>query len=289
VDAVLRETLEDGFGPVSRVEPVGGGCIHSAARIRFASGTIRFVKWNREAPRDMFSAEAAGLRALAAAGCVRVPGDAEAGERGGIRYLVMEAVDEGPRPPRFFESFGRRLAALHRRSRSDRHGFDGDNYLGATPQPNGWMHDGVEFVRVRRLGHQLALAHERGRSDSTLDRLGDRLLARLEEWLGGFQEPPSLLHGDLWAGNFLCDREGEAVLVDPAVYYGHREADLAMTRLFGGFDASFYRAYEEAWPLPAGHPDRLPLYQLYHLLNHLNLFGGGYRGQCLAILRRYAG
>ena len=289
MDETLRRALEERFGPVTRTEAVGGGCIHRAAIARFASGKLRFVKWNRDAPADMFEAEAGGLRALAAPGAVRVPSDAEAGERAGIRFLVMEAIEQGSRESGFFETFGRELAQLHRRARADRHGFAHDNYIGSTPQPNGWMEDGVEFVRTRRLGHQLALARRRGRSDATLDRLGDRLLDRLDEWLGGTEEAPSLLHGDLWSGNFLSDRDGRAVLVDPAAYYGHREADLAMTRLFGGFDAGFYEAYEESWPLPPGSEDRLAIHQLYHLLNHLNLFGGGYRAGCVRILKRLVG
>ncbi|MDX1632305.1 MAG: fructosamine kinase family protein [Thermoanaerobaculia bacterium] len=289
MDEALRRALEGTRGPVAEVHPVGGGCIHDAARVRFADGEERFVKWNRSAPSDMFPAEAAGLRALAETGALRVPGDPEAGNRDGLRFLSMEAIDEGSRGSEFFRRFGRGLAQLHRRSPSERHGFDHDNYIGSTPQPNGWLEDGVEFVRTRRLGHQLEIARSRGRSEWRLDRLGKRLLDRLEEWLGGLDEPPCLLHGDLWSGNFLVEEGGVPVLVDPAVYYGHREADLAMTRLFGGFPPEFYRAYEEVWPLPPGSEDRIAIHQLYHLLNHLNLFGGSYRSGCLRILDRLVG
>lgn len=306
MDERLRRSLEDVFGGVEGSRPVGGGCIHSALAVRFDDGMERFVKWSTTAPQDMFPAEAAGLRALedgaAAEGpedaaVLRIPGNAEAHDGDGIRWIAMEMIEEGRPGPGFFESFGRALAGLHRNARSDRHGFeqDGvrDNYIGATPQPNPWTEDGVDFVRRHRLGHQLRLARDAGRSDAELDRLGDRLLDRLGDWLGpGFDEhdaAPSLLHGDLWSGNFLCDAEGRPVIVDPAAYYGHREADLAMTRLFGGFGSAFYRAYEEAWPLPPGSDERIAIHQLYHLLNHLNLFGRSYRGRCVGILRRLVG
>ena len=276
--------------------PVGGGCIHDARLLDLDDGGALFVKSNRDAPPEMFEREAEGLRALAAPDVIRVPSGPIAGASDdGTRFLVMEAIETG-RPKRgFFEDFGRRFARLHRETVQDRDrpfGFDHDNYLGSTPQPNGRMASWVDFFRERRLGHQLRLARKRGLGGPDLDRLGDRLLDRLDEWidlalLPG--EPACLLHGDLWSGNYLADESGEPVLVDPAAYHGHREADLAMTQLFGGFDRAFYTAYEEEWPLPPGSPERLEIYQLYHLLNHLNLFGGGYRSQCLAILRRLVG
>jgi fructosamine-3-kinase len=287
VEAALASGGEAGTIVVDR--PVGGGCIHDARIVELADGRRLFVKSDRAAPADLFVREAEGLAALAGAGALRVPRWATPGRAGDLAFLVMEAIPTGRPGPGFFPAFGRRFADLHRRTRGERCGFDHDNYLGGTPQPNGWSDSWATFFRDRRLGHQLALARRRGRSDPELDRLGGRLLDRLDGWLEVPGEPACLLHGDLWSGNFLADEAGEPALVDPAAYRGHREADLAMTRLFGGFDASFYRAYEEAWPLPAGHADRLPLYQLYHLLNHLTLFGGGYRGRCLAILRRYAG
>ena len=166
------------------------------------------------------------------------------------------------------------------------HGFAHDNYLGSTPQQNPWQVDACELWRRHRLGYQLELARHNGQSNAELDRLGDRLLDRLDQWLGTLDEPASLLHGDLWSGNYLVSTAGQPVLIDPAVYCGPREADLAMTQLFGGFERSFYEAYESSWPLPPGSGERLEIFKLYHLLNHLNLFGGGYRASCLAILRR---
>ena len=293
MSAGLRAALEAGLaarrGGSPRVvgsRAVGGGCIHRAEIVELDDGSSLFVKSNAAAPPGMFEAEAAGLEALAAVGAIRVPGDAWVGEGGGVRFLAMEAIEEGRRGRGLSRRFGRALAELHRGGRGERFGFAGDNFIGATPQPNPWTDDWVEFFRERRLGFQLDLARRHGRSDGTLDELGDRLLDRLGEWIDLPEEPPCLIHGDLWGGNYLVDAAGEPVLVDPAAYYAQREAELGMTRLFGGFDADFHAAYEEAWPLPPGSAERQEIYSLYHLLNHLNLFGRGYRDQCVGVLRR---
>lgn len=296
MESELREAIEAGLAARQGTAPrvvgsrrVGGGCIHRAEIVELDGGRRLFVKSNTQAPPGMFESEAAGLRSLAAVEAIRVPRDAWVGESGERRFLVMEAIDEGRRGPGFLRRFGAALAELHRAGRGESFGFDDDNYIGATPQPNGWSDDWVEFFRQRRLGFQLDLARRGGRSDRTLDRLGDRLLERLEDWLELPDEPPALIHGDLWSGNYLVGAQGEPVLVDPAVYYAHREAELGMTRLFGGFGAGFYAAYEEAWPLPPGARERQLIYSLYHLLNHLNLFGESYRDQCVGALRELVG
>lgn len=271
---------------------VGGGCIAAAAIARFADGTEVFVKTAQGAP-GLFACEADGLRALAAAQAIRVPNVLAVG----ADALVLERIREGTRRPRFFEAFGRAFAALHAHC-GKACGFWQDNFIGATPQPNAPLQGSWEaaaddgsgwpaFFVERRLRFQVRLAAERGHGDE-LHRLLDRAEPRMLELLAGAIEPPCLLHGDLWAGNYLVDERGEPCLIDPAVYFGHREADLAMTRLFGGFAPGFYAAYKEAAPLAPGHQVRLPLYQLYHVLNHGNLFGGGYFAQAQRILHRHA-
>lgn len=252
------------------LEPVGGGCIHRCYRAT-VDGRPRFVKMNDARMADAFSAEADGLAALRAAGC-RAPEPFGHGVDGGESYLLMEFLDLRSRGD--FSALATTLAAVHR-SRGERFGWARENYIGSTPQRNGWCDSWAEFWRERRLAPQLALAQSNGyRIDA-----GD-----VCELLKDHEPQPSLVHGDLWSGNvgFLGDRS--PVVFDPAVYYGDREVDLAMTELFGGFPREFYCAYGEAWPLAAGYEQRKHLYNLYHLLNHLNLFGGSYLGQVKATL-----
>ena len=265
--------------------PVGGGCINNAHLIELADGRRLFLKWNSSPPPGFFEREAEGLDALAAAGQVRVPGRVQCG--GPPPFLLMEAISTGSRGADFSEHFGSSFAKLHHETRHTRFGFDHDNYLGSTSQPNGWSDDWVTFWRDRRLGFQLELAEHSGTSSRQLQRLGERLRARLPELIAEPAEPACLLHGDLWGGNYMVDDHGAAVLIDPATYYGRREADLAMTYLFGGFDQRFYAAYQHTWPLEPGWQERIEIYQLYHYLNHLNLFGASYLGSCLGILQRY--
>lgn len=268
-----------GRGAPVRIQSVGGGCIADARLAFFADGTSVFVKTARSI-RGMFEAEARGLRELASAGVIRVPRVFAVGDDA----LVLEHINPAAEKPGFFESFGRAFSRLHQH-RGAVHGFSSDNFIGSTPQINtpleapGWP----EFFLQQRLRFQVRLTVSNGFGDE-LESLLDRAEDKITGLLGESVEAPSLLHGDLWSGNFMVDEQGEACLIDPAVYYGHREADLAMTRLFGGFPADFYRAYEELTPLAPGHRQRLPVYQLYHLLNHLNLFGKAYLAQCRQIL-----
>ena len=201
----------------------------------------------------------------------------------GTAWLALEWLDLGRCPAGAERALGERLAALHRHT-APQHGWHRDNFIGRTPQPNGWHDDWVAFYGERRLAHQLRLARDNGFGGELQD-LGARLIERLPEFFDGYEPVPSLIHGDLWGGNWSCC-DGEPVIYDPAVYYGDREAELAMTRLFGGFGGAFYAAYTEAWPLAPGHERRDTLYRLYHVLNHANLFGGGYAGQALSLLRR---
>ena len=257
-------------------DPVGGGCIHQAWRVSHRDRTY-FVKVNEAARLPLFEAEAAGLAELAATATVRVPAPLGHGVADGRAYLVLEYLPLGGSNAGAMEWLGRQLAALHARPQA---GFGGrrGNFIGSTPQPNPPSADWIAFWREHRLGFQLELVARNGYGGAWLRR-GEALRARLEGLFAGYRPFPSLLHGDLWGGNAGCTRDGEPVVFDPAVYYGDREADLAMTELFGGFSDRFYAAYREAFPLVAGYPQRRTLYNLYHVLNHLNLFGGGYRAQ----------
>jgi len=270
--------------------PLGGGCIHDARLASLAGGGRLFVKSSRDAPPDLFESEAAGLRALAATKAVRVPARAVAGETAdGRTFVAMEAIATGRPFPGFDEELGRSLAELHRRGRGKRFGFEVMTYCGATPQPNTFGDEWIGFFRERRLGHLLGLARARGLADPELERLGERLLDRLDDVLAGPVEPPCLVHGDLWSGNVLAGEDGAPALVDPAVFYAHREHELGMTRLFGNFGPRFETAYREAWPLSRGADRRIEVYRLYHLLNHLVLFGKSYRDGCLGVLRKLVG
>ena len=283
----ILDCLDRG-APVS-LNGVGGGCIAESSIATFADKTSVFVKCAAGAP-DMFEREAEGLAALAAAKAIRVPAvlavDREA--------LVLEQIGQGAPGADFFATFGRQFARMHR-YQGVSCGFDHDNYIGSSPQKNQPLPDASndgsdwpEFFIERRLRFQVRLAAENGHGE-TLVRLLDGCEHRLNEMLCCAIEPPCILHGDLWGGNYLTDEAGQPCLIDPAVYFGHREADLAMTRLFGGFASDFYAAYQEAFPLAEGCEERLAAYQLYHLLNHLNLFGTAYYAQSERILRQYAG
>jgi len=280
-------TLADDVGAVlgegvRLLGSVGGGCINTAARGVTASGTPFFVKTNDRAPAGMFVAEAAGLAALRDAGGCRVP--AVLGVREDL--LVLEWIDSGSAGAGYSEALGRGLATQHRVTRA-LCGFDSDNYIGSTPQPNPDERDWVVFFRDHRLGFQHDLLRERGRSSRALDAALDGLRRRLDDLLRLPSERPALLHGDLWGGNAMPGPNGEPVIYDPATYFGCREADLAMTQLFGGFGQRFFAAYEEAFPLAPGYDERRDIYNVYHILNHANLFGGGYSAQATAMAQRY--
>jgi fructosamine-3-kinase len=256
------------------LQPIGGGDINQAFSVQ--SGTCRFfVKANRAERLPMLEAEAAALRALIATHSVRAPQPLCSGTAVGQAFLVLEYLDL--RGSGDAAQLGEQLAALHR-APQPQFGWAHDNWIGSTPQPNGWQHDWIAFWRDRRLGFQLRLAAKNGYGGA-LQRDGEALLARLAGFFDGYTPAPSLLHGDLWGGNHGYLADGTPVIFDPAVYVGDRECDLAMSELFGGFAPAFYAAYREVWPLDAGYLVRKMLYNLYHILNHANLFGGGYAAQ----------
>jgi protein-ribulosamine 3-kinase len=270
--------------PFDPVEPrdIGGGCINKAVRLMDGE-RLYFVKLNQASLLEMFEAESDGLREMARTGTIRVPRPLCSGLTEEQSYLVMEYVDMGHAGRESHAQAGRELAGMHRAGWKQ-FGWYRDNTIGSTPQANTPSNNWIDFWREQRLGFQLRLAARSGYGGS-LQRGGDRLLEGFHHLID-HNPAPSLLHGDLWGGNLAYDRQGRPVIFDPAVYYGDREADLAMTELFGGFGNAFYDAYREAWPLAPGYATRKTLYNLYHVLNHLNLFGGGYLGQASSMIDR---
>lgn len=259
--------------------PIGGGDISAAWRLQAEDREV-FLKTGRAASLPMFTGEAEGLSEIANTNAIRVPEVLAVGCSDDTAFLAIEWLPFEQASKDVERRFGECLAALHRTT-ADRFGWHRDNTIGLTPQHNPWSEDWVSFFDEHRLGYQLELAAENGFSGE-LQAQGRRLRKRLPSFFDDYEPLPSLLHGDLWAGNWATTG-GEPVIFDPAVYYGDRETDLAMTRLFGGFGSAFYEGYEAAWPLHPGSRERLALYQLYHVLNHLNLFGSGYLGRALAL------
>lgn len=280
-DQVRTWLAEHGYGEVIRRQGVGGGCINHGERLETTSGQTFFLKTNPDAPADMFAREAEGLAELRLGSAPRLPDPLLWAEE----FILLEDLAPAPPVSNYSEILGRQLASLHMRTK-DQFGFEHDNYLGTTTQPNKWSADGVEFFAEQRLIYQARLARDTGGLSRAEAAQVDRLAARLRELVP--PQPASLIHGDLWGGNAISDRRGQPALIDPAAHYGWAEAELGMTALFGGFDDAFYRAYEDSRPLDKGWRDRLPIYNLYHLLNHLNLFGAGYHGQVMDVLHLYA-
>ena len=280
----LRASLEKILGPIRSLTSVSGGDINAAARIETDKARY-FVKWNTASPPRMFEAEARGLQLLAAAHALRIPRVIALIDQ--PPALVLEWIDLGADKHAAAEALGRGLAQQHRSS-APTYGLDHDNFIGSNPQRNTPSQSWTEFYRDRRLSVQRDLAQFHGHLTPDRARRLNRVLNHLDRWIDESVVTPALLHGDLWGGNTLIDAQGQPVLIDPAVYYGDREAEIAFTELFGGFSARFYAAYNETWPLDRGYADRRDLYNLYQLLNHLNLFGEGYGPSVDTILRRYA-
>jgi fructosamine-3-kinase len=272
-----------GISVVSDIAPrsVAGGDISAAWRLQTTDGPL-FLKTAKASGFDMFEAEANGLSELADANAIRVPDVRAVTNYGDEAFIALEWIEFGAPETETSREFGQKLAALHRQTQ-EQHGWHRDNYLGLTPQPNNFTDNWLDFFRERRLGHQLRLASDNGYG-SALGQAGEKLLNNLDTFFVGYNPSPSLLHGDLWGGNW-SSANGHAVIYDPAVYFGDRETDLAMTRLFGGFSEEFYEAYDDSWPLHDGHEHRIALYQLYHVLNHLNLFGGGYLNRSVSLIK----
>ena len=283
--------------------PVSGGSINQAFRLEGADGSRYFLKLNDAQHHQMFVAEATGLAAIAATNTIRVPFPVAHGITDRQSYLVLEHLELSGRGDA--QLLGEQLAALHRCAQPPRpfreragervetspssaspcFGFAQGNFIGTTSQLNGWKTDWIEFWREHRLGFQLRLAAKNGYGGK-LQTLGEKLLDALPAFFDGYTPQPSLLHGDLWGGNHGYLADGTPTIFDPAAYYGDRECDLAMTELFGGYSTGFYSTYRAAYPLDAGYATRHNLYNLYHILNHANLFGGCYAKQAEQMMQR---
>jgi fructosamine-3-kinase len=262
---------------------VAGGCINRAWRLRGGDADV-FVKTNAPDAEEMFAAEAEGLAELASAAALKVPAVFAAGADEGGAWLALEWIEPGPADGLTERRLGEGLANVHRRAAAS-FGWHRDNTIGSTPQRNSRRSSWPDFFAGQRLGPQLDLAVQNGWPAAVIDG-GRRLQERAADFFPGYRPAASLLHGDLWGGNWAADAGGLPFIFDPAVYYGDREADLAMTQLFGGFGPDFYAAYETAWPTDPGYETRRDLYNLYHVLNHLNLFGSSYLARAEQIIRR---
>lgn len=265
------------LGPVKRMESVSDGCICDNYHLVTARGDHYFLKTCGSAPAGFFMAEACGLNALAASSPLRIPRVIASHED----FLLLEYIAPGSPKPNFWELLAEGLAHMHATA-VDQFGFVQDNFCGTSTQPNPACSDGFAFFGQHRLYHQGKLALRQGLLGKAEFEQLEHLIADLPKWIPPSQ--PALIHGDLWSGNVYCDDTGHPVLIDPACYWGWREADIAMTRLFGQFPGTFYQRYQQCLPMPPGWEQRMHIYNLYHLLNHLNLFGRSYRNAVLDIL-----
>ena len=275
---------------ITKTESVAGGDINQAYKLMLNDGTTLFLKTNSRAGASFFAAEAIGLSAIAETGAIDVPHVLAYGSKSGDSFLLMEYVHNHRRNARYWETFGQQLAAMHRADTREMvsdgcFGFMQNNYIGMRKQINTPYAKWCDFFRDCRLVPQFQQAKSYF-DKNDLVRIY-KLLAHIDDYLLE-PEAPALLHGDLWSGNFITGNDGWAWLIDPAVYVGHAEVDIAMTELFGGFPANFYAAYNESAPLQPGYKQRRDLYNLYHLLNHLNMFGGSYLGAVKTIIQKYA-
>lgn len=260
---------------------VGGGCINQGYRVK-GKNTEYFVKLNQSSLVEMFIAEALGLKQMYATQTLAIPQPICWGRAGDRSYIVLEWFDLAGGSKDSWHEMGCQLAAMHRKGTADSFGWEMNNTIGSTPQINTQMDNWADFFAERRIGYQLKLAQRNGGNFPNRSRIVDAIRSRLCD-----RNPtPSLLHGDLWSGNAAIRADGAPVILDPATYYGDREADLAMTELFGGFPSAFYQGYNDTWQLDSGYEERKSIYNLYHVLNHFNLFGGGYGSQAKRIIDR---
>lgn len=269
---------------IKKTQPVSGGCVSNALAVHTPQGVF-FAKYN-DAQRypEMFRLEAKGLQLIAETESVNTPTVICCGESQGVSVILLEFIRSSAQGKFFWENFGKALARMHRNT-ATHFGLSYDNYIGSLHQSNNQQNNWISFFIHERLEKQVQLALKKSLLNTAHARQFEQLCKRLPQLLPA--EQPALLHGDLWSGNFLTGADGEAVLIDPAVYYGHREAELAFTRLFGGFDIRFYKAYQAEFPLQPGFENRKDIYNLYPVLVHVNLFGASYVQSVEGILKKY--
>jgi len=286
----INHLIEPLFGAkVETFFAISGGSINQTHVLNLTNGQRVFMKQNPSPPTDFFLAETRGLKLLSQAkNGPRIPKPFLVQSVSRPTFLLLEYIDSSSENENFSEQFALSLAELHRMSQ-EHYGLDHDNYIGSTPQKNRLEKDGIVFFREQRIDFQRQLARRSGLLPVTIDKEIDSLCDELGKFLNISGEKPALLHGDLWSGNYFPDSEGKPCVFDPAVYYGLREADLAMTELFGRLPQKFYDVYQEVFPMNPGYEERKDLFNLYHVLNHLNIFGSSYLSSVQQIVKRYTG
>lgn len=274
----ISQATDEKFA-IAQTKSVSGGCINQSYRVS-SNNAEYFVKLNDASQVEMFAAEALGLKQMYVTKTITVPQPICYGTAGNSSYIVLQWLNLGSGNSQIYQEMGRQLAAMHRQGTSQRFGWERNNTIGSTPQINTWTDSWADFFAEHRIGYQLKLAKRRGGSfpDPT------KVINAVRNKLANRQPKASLVHGDLWSGNAAIATDGSPVILDPATYYGDRETDVAMTELFGGFPTVFYNGYNEAWQLDSGYQQRKSIYNLYHVLNHFNLFGGGYANQAKRII-----
>jgi len=288
ISAPVMDYLGDEIGAIDiqRTERVSGGSINRCFKLVTRKDQFFFVKINQPDRLEMFEAESDGLSALKASGAIRVPDVIKSGVAGGVSFLLLEFLYLDGKTSNAEVRLGESLAQQHQ-YQGEQYGWHRDNTIGRTPQVNTESSDWIRFFAEHRLGYQINLAMRNGYTELCADC--QDIIDNLPVFFEDYEPEPALLHGDLWGGNWDVTVDGQPVVFDPAVYFGDREADIAMTQLFGGFGSNFYSAYNRIWPLDQGFKKRRDIYNLYHVLNHLNLFGAGYLGQAARLISRLHG
>ena len=282
IDSLLHSISEENNFRLQQFSALSGGDINEVFLLKSESGKKLVLKLNNANKfPGMFKAEKAGLKALADSGAIDIPKVISTGTSGEFSYLLLEHIKSGTKSADFWEIFGKELAALHKCT-AEKFGFGEDNYIGSLPQQNNWCSSASEFYISQRLEPQLKIAREKGYNLNTKDSF----FKNISEII--LPEPSSLLHGDLWNGNYLVNSQGHPCIIDPAVAYGPREMDLSMMKLFGGFDPALFTAYNNEFGIQKDFEERVPLWQLYYLLVHLNLFGTGYKNSVTDIIKKYS-